>query len=124
MDSAKEILSVSGVLFGFFFTGFWWALNRELEFKPEQRHFKFGYALLIISMGLLAYFGILKPLDTLTEAEPKLDWSYRGVLLTLVGIFGYMITELGHYRIFQRPKYATATEIIAFSMTILAIIVL
>jgi hypothetical protein len=35
-----------------------------------------------------------------------------------------MITELGHYRIFQRPKYATATEIIAFSMTILAIIVL
>jgi hypothetical protein len=124
VELAKEILSVSGVLFGFFFTGFWWALNRELEFEPEQRHFKFGYVLLIIIMGLLAYFGIIKPLEMLTDAEPNLIWSYRGILLTLVGVFGYMITELGHYEIFQRPKYATTIEKIAFSVTILAIIVL
>lgn len=124
MDSAKEILSVSGILFGFFFTGFWWALNRELEFDPEDRHFKFGYILLFGSMVLLAIFGIIIPLQTIIVSEPHLIWSFRGVILTLIGVFGYMIAELGHYSVFQKPKYTEPIEKIAFYLTISVIIVL
>jgi hypothetical protein len=39
-ESSKALLTVSGLLFGFLFTAFWWILNRDLRFKPENRHFK------------------------------------------------------------------------------------
>ena len=38
-DTAKAVLTVSGVLFGFFFAAFWWTLNPELAFETNQRHF-------------------------------------------------------------------------------------
>ncbi len=107
-------VTAASVLFGFLFAGFWWALNRELTFEPTERHFKFGYALLLGSMALLAAFGIILPLRILAQANPELVWTYRAVVIVLVGVFGYMLTELGHYSIFQRPKYTTWQENIFF----------
>jgi len=124
MELEKAILSVSGVLFGFFFAGFWWSLNRELEFEPGSRHFKPSYALLLLSMGLLAYFGIVKPLESLTINRPSLAWSCRGVVLAIIGILGYMTTELGHYDVFQLPKYTTRIERIVFAVTLIGMVAL
>ena len=117
------VLTVSGILFGFLFAGFWWSLNRELTFKPNERHFKFGYALLLLSMVLLGYFGIITPLRKLANADPSLTGSYRGVMLAVIGVFGYMLTEFGHYSIFQRPKYTTVAEWVFFVLTLMAIVI-
>lgn len=91
------------VLFGFLFAGFWWSLNRELTFKPQERHFKFGYALLLISMAVVAVFGIIVPLRRALAENPIMLPTYRGLVIAFVAVFGYMLTELGHYSIFQRP---------------------
>lgn len=123
MNQLPTILTVSGILFGFLFAGFWWSLNRELTFDTDQRHFKFGYALLLLSMALLGYFGIIDPLRKLASLDPTLIPSYRGIVLALVGIYGYMLTEFGHYGIFQRPKYITVYEWITALLTLLVIIV-
>jgi hypothetical protein len=123
-EAATAILTVSGILFGFLFAGFWWSLNRELSFDPDQRHFKFGHFLLVLTMGLLGYFGMVKPLNALASADPSLTASYRGIVLALIGVFGYMLTEFGHYYIFQRPKYVTGIERLAFALTLLIIVAL
>ncbi len=123
MSSASSILTISSILFGFLFAGFWWSLNRELGFKPEERHFKFGYVLLLFSMGLLGYFGIVAPLGSLASADPALVPSYNGVVLAMIVIYGYMLTEFGHYRVFQLPKYTTRSERVFFLLTLLIIVI-
>jgi hypothetical protein len=111
-------VTAASVLFGFLFTGFWWALNRELTFKPAERHFKFGYALLLGSMAVLAGFGIILPLRLVANANPELVWTYRAVVLVIIAVFGYMLTELGHYSVFQRAKYTTWQEHLFFWATL------
>ena len=120
-EGSSLAIAASSILFGFFFAGFWWALNRELSFEPPQRHFKFSYVLLLLSMGLLAYFGIIVPFRGLAAQNATMVPSYRGAVLAIVGIFGYMLTELGHYSVFQRPKYATLSEKLFFWLTIVII---
>jgi len=116
------ILTISGILFGFLFAGFWWALNRELSFKDEEaRHFTLGAGMLISSMLVLATFGIVLPLREIALTNPGLWWSYRGVVIALVGVFGYMLVELGHYSVFQVPKYVTKTEWIFFVLTLVVV---
>jgi len=58
------------------------------------------------------------PLGRLASVEPELRWTYRGVVLSVVGILGYMLTELGHYSIFQRPRYTTKIEWVWFGATL------
>jgi hypothetical protein len=125
-DPTSTILTVSGILFGFLVSGFWWILNREVKFEPEGRHFKLGTGLLFVSMVLLGAFGIAAPLKDMAEKNPTavVLLSYRGVLLALVGIYGYMLTELGHYRVYQLPKYTTKIEWILFSLTLLVLLAL
>ena len=122
MNNLSPFLTVSSILFGFLFAGFWWSLNRELVFDETQRHFKFGYLLLMMTMALLAYFGIILPLRLLVSATPGLLWAYRGVVLAIVGVFGYMLTEFAHYRIFQKPKYVTPAEWVAFPLALLILL--
>jgi len=122
INQINTILTVSSILFGFLSAGFWWALNRELVFDPDQRHFKFGYALLILSIGLLAYFGIILPLGSLVTIKPGLETSYRGIVLALVATYGYMLTEFGHYSVFQRPKYTTVYEWAFLLLTLIIMI--
>jgi hypothetical protein len=117
MEATASLLTVSGVLIGFLFAGFWWALNRELTFPPRERHFKPSYALLILTMVLLGYFGVAIPLRRLAANDPAMVWTYRGIVLALLGILGYMLTELGHYSIYQRPKYVTTSEWFWFGLT-------
>ena len=117
----EALLTAVTVLLGFLFAGFWWALNRELTFKPEERHFKFGYALLLLSMAILAICGIILPLGRLIEQNPIFLVTYRGIVLAFIGVFGYMLTELGHYSVFQRPKYTTWQEHFFFWSTLLAL---
>ena len=112
------ILTVSSILFGFLFAGFWWTLNREISFAPEERHLKLGTGMLLASMIILGYFGIITPLRVIAETNPTLVSSYRGVLVALVVIYGYMFTELGHYSVFQRPKYVTNPEKVCFFLTL------
>ena len=110
MGDLAVTITASGVLFGFFFAGFWWALNRELKFEEDERHFKLSLVVLLLAMAVLAIFGIVRPLYLLAKAAPVLQPSFKGVACSLVGVFGYMLAELGHYRVFQRPKYITAME--------------
>lgn len=119
------ILTVSAILFGFLFAGFWWTLNREISFEDErQRHFKLGTGMLLASMAVLAVFGIILPLREITQSSPGLVMSYRGIVFALVGVFGYMLVELGHYSVFQVPKYTTKTERALFVLTILVVLAL
>jgi hypothetical protein len=123
MDQATTVLlTVSGLLFGFLFAAFWWILNRELTFEPKERHFKPATGLLMVSLGLLGVFGIIIPLRKVAWANTSLLWSYRGVSLAIVLVFGYMFVELGHYGIFQRPKYTTMSEWVFFSLTLIAVL--
>jgi len=116
------ILTVSAILFGFLFAGFWWTLNREVGFNPEERHFKTGTGMLLASMGVLAVCGILLPLRDIAQGSSTLLLSYRGIIIALVGVFGYMLVELGHYSIFQFPKYITRSERILFILTVVAVL--
>jgi hypothetical protein len=112
------------VMFGFFFVGFWWTLDRELKFGAEGRHLKLGVMLLFAAMVVLAILGIMLPLHRLAQLNPALQWPYRGMAIALVGIFGYMLTELGHYRVFQFPKYITLSEALFFFLTVAAAVAL
>jgi len=113
------ILTVSAILFGFLFAGFWWTLNREVGFEDKtQRHFKLGTGMLLASMGVLGVCGIVLPLREIAGSDPRLLLSYRGIVIALVGVFGYMLVELGHYSVFQVPKYITRSERILFIVTI------
>ena|SRR6266513_2124580 len=103
-------VAAAAVLFGFLFAGFWWSLNRELTFDVSQRHFKPGYALLLLSIAFVGYFGLIAPLRDAARVQPALKDAYYGVTLGTVTAIGYMLTELAHYRIFQRPKYTTGLE--------------
>jgi hypothetical protein len=122
MRSIELTITASSILFGFLFAGFWWALDRELRFKPEERHFKFGYFLLILTMAVLAIFGILLPLRATGIVDPAFSLGYRWVALVLVGVFGYMLTEFGHYSVFQWPKYTTTSEHVFFWLTIVSMV--
>jgi hypothetical protein len=121
-ETSRAILTVSGVLFGFFFAAFWWILSRELTFKAEERHFKPATAILMASMALLATFGIIIPLRHAAQANPTLLTSYHGILLALLAVYGYMLTELGHYGIYKSPKYMTPSEKVFFTLTVLVVI--
>ena len=123
-ETAKAILTVSGVLFGFFFAAFWWLLDRELKFVPSQRHFKPATGVLLVSMALLAFFGIIAPLRQAAWANPAIVTSYRGIVLALVAIYGYMLIELGHYSVYQRPKYTTQGEKVACILTAAVVLAL
>lgn len=114
----EALLTAASVLFGFLFAGFWWALNRELTFEPSQRHFKPGYLLLLGTMAVLAIFGMLVPLRDVATANPAARTMFYGVSLAVIGVFGYMLTELGHYGIFRRPKYTTWQEQLFFWPTL------
>jgi hypothetical protein len=114
-------VAAAAVLFGFLFAGFWWSLNRELTFDVSQRHFKPGYALLLLSIVFVGYFGLIAPLRDAAGVQPALEGTYFGVTLGTVTAIGYMLTELAHYRIFQRLKYSTRLEWALFTLTVAAV---
>jgi hypothetical protein len=119
MSEVGPLVTASGLLFGFLFAGFWWALNRELTFEPAKRHFKYAYALLLVTMALVAFFGITRPLYMV--GSKVVVTALPGLAAAFVGVFGYMLTEFGHYGIFQRPKYVTRSERMTFWATVVAI---
>ena len=119
------ILTVSAILFGFLFAGFWWTLNREVSFEDEtKRHFKLGTGMLLASMGVLGVFGIILPLREISQSNPSLVLSYRGIVIAFIGIFGYMLVELGHYSVYQAPQYITRSEGVLFVLTVVAALAL
>jgi hypothetical protein len=121
-NAARADLTVCSVLLGFLFAGFWWTLNRELTFKVEERHFKLGIALLLLSMVMLAVFGVVLPLRAIAYANRAFLLDYRGVVLGLITVFGYMLTDMGHYGFFKLPKYRTTSERLLFSATVLTVL--
>jgi len=121
-DGVRATLPVSSILLGFMFAGFWWTLNRELTFKVEDRHFKLGIGLLLVAMVLLAVFGIVLPMRSIAYADPALLLDYRGVVLGLITVFGYMLTDMGHYGVFKLPKYTTMPEKLIFVGTMLTVV--
>jgi len=123
-EGIKAALPVSTILLGFLFAGFWWTLDRELAFKQEERHFKLGIGLLLLAMVMLAVFGVVFPLRTIAYANPVLVWDYRGVVIALIVVFGYMLTDMGHYGVFKLPRYRTKPELFFFAATMLTIIAL
>jgi len=120
-DSVRDALPVSSIMLGFLFAGFWWTLDRELTFKAEERHFKFGIGLLLVAMILLAVFGVALPLGRLADDNPHFLLYYRGVVLALITVFGYMLTDLGHYGVFKAPRYKTKAELFWFIGTLVVL---
>ncbi len=120
----EHIVTAASILFGFLFAGFWWALDRELKFPQEQRHFKPAYALLLATMLLLAVFGVLLPLQSLIDDNPSLRPPVAGIAAGLVGVFGYMLTELGHYSVYRRPIYYGRYERFIFVVTVISMLAL
>lgn len=123
-ESLRAALPVSSILLGFLFAGFWWTLDRELSFKVEERHFKLGIGLLLVGMVMLAVFGVLLPLRSIAYANPSLLLDYRGIVMALIIIFGYMLTDMGHYGLFKLPKYRTGPEKFVFVSTLVTVAVL
>lgn len=115
---ARDALPVCSILLGFLFAGFWWTLNRELAFKVEERHFKLGLFLLLVSIVMLGVFGVVLPLRAIAYAHPGFLLDYRGVVLALVIVFGYMLTDMGHYGVFKLPRYRTSSESRLFVATL------
>ena len=123
LDSGvRAALPVCSILLGFLFAGFWWTLNRELTFKVEDRHFKLGIGLLLVAMVMLGLFGVVLPLRAIAYANPAFLLDYRGVVLALITVFGYMLTDMGHYGVFKLPKYRTTTERFLFAATLLTVL--
>lgn len=120
----EQIITAASILFGFLFAGFWWALDRELKFPKGQRHFKPAYGLLLATMVLVAVFGVLIPLQSMTVETPSLRISVVGVAAGLVGVIGYMLTELGHYSVYHRPIYYGPGERFFFVITVIFMLVL
>jgi hypothetical protein len=120
----EQVVTAASILFGFLFAGFWWALDRELKFPPEKRHFKLAYGLLLATMLLLAVFGVLIPLRSMTEATPSLRTPVAGIAAGIVGVFGYMLTELGHYSVYRRPIYYGRYERFFFLVTVISMLAL
>jgi MFS family permease len=119
MEAVQSVVTASALLLGFLFAGFWWAIDRELKFPPEERHFKLGYALLFLAVIALGVFGIVLPLRAAALRLPLEPFIYIGLGAALVGVIGYMLTEFGHYRVFQVPKYVTGSELFFFVVTLL-----
>lgn len=74
--------------------------------------------MLLASMILLGIFGILVPLKEIAGSDRLLITLYRGIAISLVGIYGYMFTELGHYSVYQFWKYTTKSEWVCFGLTL------
>lgn len=121
-ESLRAALPVSSILLGFLFAGFWWTLDRELGFRVEDRHFKLGIGLLLVGMVMLAAFGVVLPLRMMAYANPSLLLDYRGIVLALIVIFGYMLTDMGHYGVFKLPKYRTGPEKFLFVATLVTVV--
>ena len=116
-------ITAAAILLGFLFAGFWWSLDREIGFPQGQRHFKPGYALLLLSIALVGYFGLIAPLRLAARAEPTLRLPYWGVTLGLIAVLGYMLTEYAHYSIFRKPIYSTKLEWLFFLGTIVSVLI-
>ena len=119
----EQVVTAASILFGFLFAGFWWALDRELKFESDQRHFKPAYALLLLIMSLVAVFGVLLPLHEMTKTDSDLRVPVAGVAAGIVGVLGYMLTELGHYRVYQKPIYYGPFEKALFVSTVVGMII-
>ena len=127
MDPIGLTVNASSILFGFLFTGFWWALNRELKFNDKERHLQPAYLLLFLTMGLLAFFGILRPLNAAVarpaSSSPSLpSGTVLGLIAVFVGVLGYMLTAFAHYSVFQYPKYKTKLETVVFGVFFVGLI--
>ena len=121
-SGAREVLPVCSILLGFLFAGFWWTLNRELSFKAEDRHFKLGITLLLLAMVMLGVFGVVLPIRQIAYTNLAFLLCYRGVVLALITVFGYMLTDMGHYGLFKLPKYTTNSERILFAATLVTVL--
>lgn len=62
------------------------------------------------------------PLRALAYANPGSLLDYRGVVLALITVFGYMLTDMGHYGVFKLPKYRTKPERVFFALTLLTVL--
>jgi hypothetical protein len=96
--------------------------TKELTSKLEDWHFKLGIGLLLVATVMLALFGVVLPLRAIAYANPDSLLDYRGVVLALITVFGYMLTDMGHYRVFKLPKHRTTTERFLFAATLLTVL--
>jgi hypothetical protein len=106
----QAFLTVASILFGFLFAGFRWVIDREIDFDEEERHFKLGTGMLVVGLFLVGIFGIILPLRVAVQSDTALRLCYRGIVIAFVLIYGYVLAELGHYSVYQWPKYVTKSE--------------
>jgi Na+/H+-dicarboxylate symporter len=50
-------------------------------------------------------------------------WQVTGAyVLALITVFGYMLTDMGHYGVFKLPKYRTTAERFLFAATLFTVL--
>ena len=62
-------------------------------------------------------FGVVLPIRQIAFRNPAFLLGYRGVVLALITVFGYMLTGMRHYGLFKLPKCRTNSEGILFAAT-------
>jgi hypothetical protein len=92
------------------FVGFRWILNRDLTFKAEDRHFRLEIAPQLLGMFLLGVFGVMLPMRAIADTNPEFLFDYREVVLWLIAIFEYMLTNLGHHCVLQVAQIQNSTR--------------
>jgi hypothetical protein len=50
---------------------------------------------------MLRVFGIVLPIRRIALRNPAFLPGYRGVALVLIAVFGYLLTDMGHYGLFS-----------------------
>jgi hypothetical protein len=118
----QAFLTVASILFGFLFAGFRWVIDREIDFDEKDRHFKLGTGMLVAGLFLVGIFGIILPLRAIAQSDTTLRLCYRGIVIAFVVIYGYVLAELGHYSVYQWPKYVTRSEWFCTSAASLTVI--
>jgi sterol desaturase/sphingolipid hydroxylase (fatty acid hydroxylase superfamily) len=67
-------------------------------------------------------FGVVLPIRQIAFRNPAFLLGYRGVVLVLITMFGYMLTDMRHYGLFKLPKYRTNSERMRFAATLVTVL--
>jgi hypothetical protein len=121
-SGVRAALPVLQHLACFLFAGFGWTLNQELTVKVENWHFKLGIGPAARCYGHAWTIRSCTAPACNAYANPAFLPDYRGVVLALITVFIYMVTDIGHCGVFKLPKYRTTTERFLFTATLLTLL--
>jgi hypothetical protein len=67
-------------------------------------------------------FGVVLSIRQIAFRNPTFLLGYRGVVLALITVFGYMLTDMRHYSLSSLPKDRTNSERMLFAATLVSVL--